>query len=353
MITDANDHQKSSERPPPIFVSDVTNYTAFSQFLKQQKADQCLRREIANKQLVLTTKTVDEFRNLQKVLSKEVANPTQIDTFGKISFHTYQLKSERAFTVYLRHLPRMMNPQDIKEALELEGFSVRHLTNVPKKTNGIYEPLPLFKLELEPNPQAARIYELKYLLQVPITVESPKQRLQAPQCLNCQAVGHTKAYCSRPPRCVKCGSSHNSSDCKLPKTEKCTCANCGDSHPANYRGCPAFIAKKKKPPYKAVEEIQRRTEHPPKPVPSPQASEKTFTEIVRHNLQPTPSPSYTPQNDHETLASLHQMMKQMTAQLSVIPDLTARIKKLEQASRVRSQSPEWITPRSRHKHRNG
>ncbi|KAG8226751.1 hypothetical protein J437_LFUL004402 [Ladona fulva] len=41
-------------------------------------------------------------------------------------------------------------------------------------------------------------------------------------------------------RCVKCGLSHHSKECSKPISEPAVCANCKGSHPANYRGCPAY-----------------------------------------------------------------------------------------------------------------
>lgn len=69
------------------------------------------------------------------------------------------------------------------------------------------------------------------------------------QCKNCQHFGHSARNCSRRFRCVKCCDSHNPVECPtdhLPRTDSnrrtTSCLNCGQDHPANYRGCQAHIA---------------------------------------------------------------------------------------------------------------
>lgn len=75
------------------------------------------------------------------------------------------------------------------------------------------------------------------------------------QCSNCQDFGHGIENCHLKPKCIRCGGEHSSSKCPhLPKPtvdekgnksvpelkipdEKIQCANCGQSHTANFRGC--------------------------------------------------------------------------------------------------------------------
>lgn len=117
-------------------------------------------------------------------------------------------------------------------------------------------PRPLLRVELEPSAKNPEIYNLPSLLQVKIKVESFKPRNDPPLCRNCQRLSHTKRYCQRTPRCIKCGDNHASDKCTLNRTDPCKCVNCGGQHPANYRGCPAF-QKLRQPVPKATEEIRR------------------------------------------------------------------------------------------------
>lgn len=72
----------------------------------------------------------------------------------------------------------------------------------------------------------------------------------AVQCHRCQMFGHGLKHCNLPPRCVKCAKHHLTSECKLPtkaglsrdedpRRSKVKCANCGENHTANFRGCSA------------------------------------------------------------------------------------------------------------------
>lgn len=47
---------------------------------------------------------------------------------------------------------------------------------------------------------------------------SPSNRHDPPICKKCQRLGHTKAYCLREPRCIKCGDNHVSDQCTLDKS---------------------------------------------------------------------------------------------------------------------------------------
>jgi hypothetical protein len=71
-----------------------------------------------------------------------------------------------------------------------------------------------------------------------VKIETPhRKQNNIPQCKRCQAYFHIKGYFAHRPRCVKCGKSHSTEQCTLPKTQPATCLHCGESHPASYRGC--------------------------------------------------------------------------------------------------------------------
>lgn len=91
-------------------------------------------------------------------------------------------------------------------------------------------------------------------------IEPPPQKREIPQCAGCQRYGHTKKYCSRLPRCVKCNSNHWTSTCDKDKDVTAKeersdpkCVLCTKNHPANYKGCSVFkeIQKRKFPPLRS------------------------------------------------------------------------------------------------------
>lgn len=75
-----------------------------------------------------------------------------------------------------------------------------------------------------------------------------KHPTDAAQCHRCQKFGHGSRNCNLQPRCVKCGESHLSEVCSLPRKAdlgenaeqlkaRVKCANCKGNHTSNYRGC--------------------------------------------------------------------------------------------------------------------
>ena len=338
-------------RPPPIFVYGVTNYTEFIKFLKSQDVDNCLHKETKSA-LILTTTSADQYRKLHKVLRQECAVPTGKDSFGQLQLHSYQLKEDRAFVVFLRGLPSTMKTDEIKEALLELKYNPRNVYNVPKKIDGILQPRPLFRIELEPAETNSSIYDLTNLLHVRIKVEPPKPRRDPSHCSNCQRLGHTKHYCLRLPRCIKCGAEYKSNQCPLPSTEKCKCANCSGNHPANYRGCKAFQQLRKKQ-HRATDEIRRRGD------PSTQTNLQQI-----QNVQPSMSlnPSSQP-NSHQPARTFASVASRPSTQhsdslahiVTILTTLSTQLASLDQRlsalERFTPTDAGWTPAQSRNSHR--
>jgi hypothetical protein len=184
-----------------------------------------------------------------KVNSKKIETYKILTKFLKdknIAFHTYQVRSERSFNVVVSGLHRTYKIPDLCYYLKENGHTVRSAAVMQRR---VYDQesqtssrvdMDKFIVHLEPSPNNKEVYKLKYLDHCVIKVEPPYKRESngvPPLCSNCQRRGHTRNYCYRLPRCVKCGEGHSSSQCTLPKTEKPTCANCGLHHTANFGGC--------------------------------------------------------------------------------------------------------------------
>jgi hypothetical protein len=103
------------------------------------------------------------------------------------------------------------------------------------------EPLPVFMLTFERTENIQKIYEITAIGGMKVEVTPYRKTKLLPQCKNCQSWGHTKAYCHKDPRCVKCAGQHNTDNCTKPRETPPKCYNCGENHPANYRGC--IVAK--------------------------------------------------------------------------------------------------------------
>lgn len=105
-----------------------------------------------------------------------------------------------------------------------------------------------------------------------------KRPNDAAQCHRCQRFGHGSRNCTLSPKCVKCGASHLTENCTLPRKTALQqdnnaeqnkplvkCSNCSGNHTANYRGCPSRKTY--------LEEIEKRKKKPVSRLPAkPSAS---------------------------------------------------------------------------------
>jgi len=182
---------------------------------------------LANDTVNINANTIDTYRSLTKHIKEE-----------NIVHHTYQIKTERAYRIVIRHLHHSVLPEDIKGELQKEGHMVRNIMNIKHKQTK--EPLSLFVEDLEPQANNKEIFNLQFLSNTKITIEKPHKSQNIVQCQRCQAYGHSKTYCTKPYQCVKYGGQHDSKDCKKPRHNSVKCALCGDDHPANYNGCTVY-----------------------------------------------------------------------------------------------------------------
>jgi hypothetical protein len=224
----------SEPKPPPIFIPDVSDVKKMTSSIesvltKEEYSYKCLFK---NKVKISTTSS-DSYRKLVRKLNDL-----------KVSFHTYQLKQERAYRVVLKNMHSSTDVQEIKDSIEAAGHLVRNISNA--KSFHTKEPLSMFFIDLEPNHNNKDIYELQFLLNAKVTFEPPRKNKEAVQCKKCQRYGHTKTYCWHPFRCVKCGQNHDTKSCSKSNTTPAKCVLCDGDHPANYRGCSVYKEMKHK-----------------------------------------------------------------------------------------------------------
>ena len=75
----------------------------------------------------------------------------------------------------------------------------------------------MFYIDLEPKENNKEIYNLQYLNNMKINIEQPNKKNTILQCTRCRLYSHSKTYCTRPYKCVKCGGSHKTTECQKPK----------------------------------------------------------------------------------------------------------------------------------------
>lgn len=215
----------ASEKPPPIFISDVNDINGLLRYLNlHMECTEFTYKSQRDGQTRIMVKNVEKFRDLVKILNTD-----------QVKYHTFQLKQERAFRVVAKNIHHSTQIETIKKSIEMQGHAVRGIHNI--KSRITKEPLPMFFIDLEPHKNNSEIYNIKHINNAIITIEPPKKVSDMVQCYRCQEFGHTKSYCNKKHKCVKCAENHSSLSCPKEKTEPATCANCHGNHAASYKGC--------------------------------------------------------------------------------------------------------------------
>lgn len=154
--------------------------------------------------------------------------------------HTFNLKDQRCYRVVIKNLHHTTPHSAIIEAIENTGNKV-YGEIINSKFGPDKKPTSTFFVNLEPGSNNAAVKDIKHIHHQSIIIEDPKKKTSLPQCQRCQQYGHSKNYCMRPYRCVKCAQGHKTADC--PKKDRNTpaqCALCQGAHPANYKGCEVY-----------------------------------------------------------------------------------------------------------------
>lgn len=211
-------------KPPPIYIHNLTNINTMLKDINSLNPGPYKHITINNK-LKLNVDTIAGYRQIISYLES-----------NKAEFHTYQLKSEKCFRVVIRGLHPSCDTVLMMEELRGLGFEPSQMLPVHHPLTKV--PMPLFFLDLKPNPNNAKIYELTRLYGGVIKVEPPKPKKTVVQCTKCQQFGHTKNYCFQAARCVKCDGRHATERCTKLPTAPPVCTNCKGAHPASYKGCP-------------------------------------------------------------------------------------------------------------------
>lgn len=152
-----------------------------------------------------------------------------------ISWFSYEDKQFRPIKVIVKNLHHSWDNQAILNDLKEQGFRATNAINKLKWK--IKEPLYIFMLTFDTSEDIKKVFEIKSILNTIVKVDPLKSSKLIPQCKKCQGFGHTKNFCGRPPKCVKCAGMHATIDCSKSVSEKPKCCSCGEPHPANYRGC--------------------------------------------------------------------------------------------------------------------
>lgn len=215
-------------KPPPIFIPNVEDVTKMVKNLSKivPSSDynyKCLR----NNEIRLVVNKIESYR---KVIN-------HLDAI-KINYHTYQLKQERAFRVVVKGIHHSTPVSDFKAHMITKGHQVRSVRNIVSRITKT--PLPMFFVDLDPSPNNHSIFDIRSYENAIIEIEAPRKFDDIVQCHRCQQFGHTKSYCRKPFKCVKCGLGHATTECSKARDSPPQCVHCLGNHTASYRGCSVY-----------------------------------------------------------------------------------------------------------------
>lgn len=217
-------------KPPPI-VTSCLNIKKATEHLAEALGHNNFhfRPAAAGDTSIITHNEIDFKKAIDMVKSSDIEG------------HAYTLKSEKVHNIILRNLCRSFDVEDISRGIEEMQIDVR-VRNIEKYSTPFSaknnQDLNLWLIQLEPGSDVKALLSCKSILHLNGVRFELKKNQGAAQCRNCQAYGHSAINCYRKFRCVKCTEDHEHGNCKKHATEdEVACVNCGENHPANYRGC--------------------------------------------------------------------------------------------------------------------
>ena len=233
MEEEIDNQELEEEKVPPIYIYNEIPRNDLLNFLKEQCTHSFLIDfNNRDKQWKVMLTSSSDYRKVTAFLSSI-----------NYEYHTYGNLYNRTLSVVIRNLHPSIPEEEILEALVNQEFPVVKVSRLYRQQN----PLSLVAVELKDSDKSKTIFLLKTLLYSAIQVEPCKTRPGPPQCKRCQAYGHTRNYCHRIPRCVRCLGEHLTENCESPKDSPPKCTNCKGNHTANYKQCPYYktlISKK-------------------------------------------------------------------------------------------------------------
>lgn len=216
------------KKPPPVFVAGVGNINPLYQLLNEIAAGGYTLRVINHTEVKIQANTMELYDAIVSALKSK-----------NTEFHSYQKKQDKPFKVVLKNMHSSSDLNLLKSELKELGHDAINISNIRHRVTK--NPLLMFYVELKSNVNNKDIYKIVHLLNSRIYFEPPNRKREIPQCTRCQRYGHTKNFCARQPRCVKCAGNHQTVECSRKGTsQNVKCVLCEGNHPANYKGCQVY-----------------------------------------------------------------------------------------------------------------
>lgn len=315
----SQDKQPINKRlPPPIVVSGIKCYKDMYSMLKDISKEEISLKLINNDVFKIFPNNGEDYRKITKQFNEL-----------KLPWYSFEIKENRPIKVVVKNLHHSCDTNEIIEDLKDQGLKPISAENKLKWKSK--EPLDIFILSFESSEDIKRIYNIKSILNCIVKVEPIKKSRLILQCKNCQLYGHTKNFCSKPPRCVKCAGKHKTMECTKPSSQKPKCYNCGESHPASYRGC--VVAKElqklkdksKRFDTQSINRTPKNLSVAKAKTPQRQQKWNSFSNVLKKK----PDLTYSSNTDNENLLS--EILKTLKTQEKFQQNIELRLSQLERA----------------------
>ena len=205
---------KSKEKlPPPIIIDGVQIFNVLHE--KINMAMVSCRIKIVNNS------------SIKVIVSGGACYKQLISNLNETNFqnHWYENKQERRIKVIAKNLHHECNTSKIADDLRRQDFKIIRAVNKLKwKTE---EQLNMFMPEFENKENIYKIFQIKNMLRIAVTIEAIKNTRPIPQCKNCPAHEHARHYCAMQGRCVKSSGKHPTKECTKPANQKPKCIQYG------------------------------------------------------------------------------------------------------------------------------
>ena len=232
-------------KPPPVIVEKQADYQNLYNLIKESEVKINFKTTLLGSgDIKVNVEDSEMYRQLTTLLKKK-----------NINWYSFENKQTRPIKVMVRKLHPSCPPEKVVEYVRQQQLKILSAVNILKRADKT--PLPLFMLSFDNSEDVKRVYEIKEILGMQVSIEPVRASKFVPQCKNCQVYGHTHKYCRKDPRSVRCAGKHLTMECTKSKQSPPKCANCGENHPANYRGC--LVAKEIQKMRKPVKKAEART----------------------------------------------------------------------------------------------
>ncbi|GFT52013.1 nucleic-acid-binding protein from transposon X-element [Trichonephila clavipes] len=155
-------------------------------------------------------------------------------------------------------------------------------------------PMPLFLLTLPKNNINKDIFNMTELCYLKIKVEPLRPKIGPAQCFRCQGFFHSSKYCTRNPKCVKCGQPHLTRSCTKTSATEATCCNCQEGK-----------CKRQRKPKPTQQDLQQPLHQPTPPTSESSPSKHYHSPPVSAAPVPKPRPAPTPSTSQTSTPAIN------------------------------------------------